>query len=87
MENLKLITLGNERSNNEHVRSQPDDSLFEPPGTFCLRCDDVIRSFLFIFRQAPRVAFTDINATELRPCVMFYSNKAGEKVRRICSSR
>jgi E3 ubiquitin-protein ligase HERC1 len=28
----------------------------------------------------PRLAFEDVDATELYPCVMFYSTNAGEKV-------
>lgn len=30
--------------------------------------------------QEPRVAFEDVEATELFPCVMFYSSNPGEKV-------
>lgn len=28
----------------------------------------------------PRLAFEDVDATELYPCVMFYSTNPGEKV-------
>ena len=30
--------------------------------------------------QDPRIAFEDIDASELYPCVMFYSGTPGEKV-------
>ena len=33
-----------------------------------------------VFFQEPRVAFEDVDATELYPCVMFYSSNPGEKV-------
>lgn len=32
--------------------------------------------------QEPKLAFEDVDATELYPCVMFYSSNPGEKVRR-----
>ncbi len=31
--------------------------------------------------QEPKLAFEDVDATELYPCVMFYSSNPGEKVR------
>jgi hypothetical protein len=31
--------------------------------------------------EEPRLAFEDVDATELYPCVMFYSTNPGEKVR------
>ena len=31
--------------------------------------------------EEPKPAFEDIDATELYPCVMFYSSNPGEKVR------
>lgn len=30
--------------------------------------------------QEPKLAFEDVDATELYPCVMFYSSNPGEKV-------
>lgn len=32
-------------------------------------------------QQEPKLAFEDVDATELYPCVMFYSSNPGEKVR------
>lgn len=37
--------------------------------------------FEFAIFQEPRLAFEDIEATELYPVVMFYSSNPGEKVR------
>lgn len=34
-----------------------------------------------IIEQEPKLAFEDVDATELYPCVMFYSSNPGEKVR------
>ena len=34
-----------------------------------------------MFLQEPKLAFEDVDATELYPCVMFYSSNPGEKVR------
>lgn len=31
--------------------------------------------------QEPKLAFEDVDATELYPCVMFYSSNPGEKVK------
>jgi len=35
---------------------------------------------LTLFFQEPKLAFEDVNANELYPCVMFYSSNPGEKV-------
>ena len=35
--------------------------------------------------EEPRLAFEDIDSMELYPCVMFYSNSPGEKVRLLIS--
>lgn len=37
---------------------------------------------LLLIGQEPKLAFEDVDATELYPCVMFYSSNPGEKVRR-----
>lgn len=34
-----------------------------------------------VIPQEPKLAFEDVDATELYPCVMFYSSNPGEKVR------
>lgn len=34
-----------------------------------------------VIGQEPKLAFEDVDATELYPCVMFYSSNPGEKVR------
>lgn len=34
-----------------------------------------------VLPQEPKLAFEDVDATELYPCVMFYSSNPGEKVR------
>lgn len=36
---------------------------------------------LVVVEQEPKLAFEDVDATELYPCVMFYSSNPGEKVR------
>lgn len=33
-----------------------------------------------VLPQEPKLAFEDVDATELYPCVMFYSSNPGEKV-------
>ena len=35
--------------------------------------------------QEPKIAFEDVNASELYPCVMFYSSNPGEKVSKVAS--
>lgn len=42
-----------------------------------------LHSFYFSY-QEPKVAFEDIDSSELYPCVMFYSSNPGEKVRFCC---
>ena len=37
--------------------------------------------YCYFSLQEPRVVFEDIDATELYPCVTFYSSNPGEKVR------
>ena len=39
-----------------------------------------MESLIFFFTQEPRVVFEEIDATELYPCVTFYSSNPGEKV-------
>lgn len=34
-----------------------------------------------LLMQEPKLAFEDVDAAELYPCVMFYSSNPGEKVR------
>lgn len=40
-----------------------------------------MRHFLGKNGEEPKVAFENIDATELYPCVMFYSTNPGEKVK------
>lgn len=40
-----------------------------------------VSNCLLVIGQEPKLAFEDVDATELYPCVMFYSSNPGEKVR------
>lgn len=43
-------------------------------------CPIPLVTYMFML-QEPKLAFEDVDATELYPCVMFYSSNPGEKVR------
>lgn len=49
----------------------------------CLLVDPykLIDSMRPLISQEPKLAFEDVDATELYPCVMFYSSNPGEKVK------
>lgn len=53
----------------------------KPSSSFVLLQASVSNCSLVI-GQEPKLAFEDVDATELYPCVMFYSSNPGEKVRK-----
>lgn len=46
-----------------------------------LRKDINVVMNMISLKQEPKLAFEDVDATELYPCVMFYSSNPGEKVK------
>ena len=68
--------MASDKANNTHTHTQtPTQSLIMIVFDGCAGACD------WCFLQEPKLAFEDVDASELYPCVMFYSSNLGEKVR------